>query len=147
MIKIRKAEEGDVSQLEDLFLITRLDTFTWLPADTFKKGDFKQSTQGEIIFVAEGKDGKTLGFISVWNQDFPPFIHHLFVLPPYQKQGVGKLLINSLFSWLPLPYRLKCFAQNLNALSFYFKNNWKEVGHGDSHEGSYLLLELNASQN
>ena len=53
MIKIRKAEIGDTPQLEILFLITRQHTFYWDNPDKFKLEDFKQSTAGETIFVAE----------------------------------------------------------------------------------------------
>lgn len=144
MIKIRKVEIGDIPALETLFLVTRQHTFHWESPDKFKLEDFKQLTAGEIIFVAEDEDSGIIGFISVWNQDTPAFIHHLFVSPSHQRKGVGELLLRSLFSWLPLPYRLKCTAKNLDAIAFYLKRNWVEVDRGISEDGEYLLLELPA---
>lgn len=140
MIKVRKAEIVDIPQLEKLFLITRRQTFSSEISDKFKLEDYKQATLGEVIFVAENQDGKILGFVSVWEQD--RFIHHLFVAPEYQRNGIGELLINSLFSWLPLPYRLKCVVNNKQALAFYKKTGWVEVERGVGEDGEYLLLEL-----
>ena len=142
MIKIRKVRENDTSQLEMLFLITRQQTFKWENPDKFRLEDYRQATVGETGFVAEDEKSTILGFISVWEQEHPPFIHHLFVSPNHQKKGIGELLIRSLFAWLPLPYRLKCLARNKEALDFYRKHGWIEIERGISDEGDYLLLEL-----
>jgi ribosomal protein S18 acetylase RimI-like enzyme len=142
MIKIRKAAIDDTPALEILFLITRQHTFHWESPDKFKLEDFKQSTAGETILVAEDKDASIVGFISVWEQDSIPFIHHLFVAPNHQRKGIGKLLMQSLLTRLTPPYRLKCVTKNKGALAFYQKQGWIEIGQGISEDGDYLLLEL-----
>jgi len=142
MIKIRKAEASDTAQLEALFLITRQRTFHWENPDKFKLEDFKQSTSGETIFVAEDEDTTIVGFVSVWEQDAIPFIHHLFVAQNHQRKGIGELLMQSLLAWLPPPYRLKCVSKNRSALAFYHKHGWIEIGRGIGEDGEYLLLEL-----
>lgn len=141
-IKIRKAEPGDVRTLAQLFLDCRRATFDWEDPSKFQLQDFEKQTVGEVVFVAVGEKGRILGFISVWAEETPPFIHHLFISPQHQNNGVGQLLIESLTSWLPLPYHLKCLVKNIKALSFYRKKGWKEVGRGLTEEGEYLLLEL-----
>jgi len=146
MIKIRKARVSDTSQLELLFLITRRHTFNWENPDKFKLEDYKQTTAGETVFVAEDENGMIVGFISVYEQENPPFIHHFFVARDHQRKGIGKLLIRSISSWLPPPYRLKCLAKNKEALVFYQKLGWIEVSRGTSEDGEYLLLELPAHQ-
>lgn len=142
MIKIRKANLGDTTQLETLFLEVRQATFTWENPNKFKLDDFQKSTDGETIFLAEENDKKIVGFISVWEHDSPAFLHHLFVSKTHQRQGIGRLLIQNISSSIPLPYRLKCIVKNENALDFYLKNNWSIVGKGISEDGDYLLLEL-----
>ena len=142
MIKIRKAETSDTPQLETLFLVTRQRTFHWENPDKFKLEDFKQSTSGETIFVAEDEGSTIVGFVSVWEQDAVPFVHHLFVAPNHQRKGIGELLMESLLTWLPLPYHLKCVSKNREALAFYRKHGWVEVGQGIGEDGEYLLLEL-----
>src|SRR5579863_1000576 len=124
MIKIRKASESDTRQLEELFLSTRRQTFHWESPDKFKLEDFKQSTAGETILLAEDANAVIVGFISVWDKDKVPFIHHLFVTPNHQRKGIGKLLLQSLMTQLPLPYRLKCVTKNKSALAFYQSQGW-----------------------
>jgi GNAT superfamily N-acetyltransferase len=141
MIKIRKASNSDTPQLEQLFLEVRQNTFTWENPNKFKLEDYQKATEGETVFLAED-DKKIIGFISVWEHDSPAFLHHLFVSKAHQRQGIGRLLIQSISSSIPLPYRLKCIVKNENALDFYLKNNWSIVGKGISEDGDYLLLEL-----
>lgn len=142
MVAIRPLQEVDIPQLEELFLITRRETFYWEKWEKFHLKDFKKETEGECVFVAEDAN-KIIGFISLWEKESPPFIHHLFIASEHQRRGVGKLLIESLLSWLPRPYRLKCLARNQGALAFYRKNQWIEIDRGLSEEGVYLLLEYN----
>jgi predicted acetyltransferase len=143
-MKIRKANDLDIPQLEELFLTTRRQTFHWENPDKFKLDDYKKTIEGETVFVAEDDHGKVLGFISVWEKDSFPFVHHLFVASAYQRKGIGEALIRNLFSYLSRPYRLKCVAKNLDAIAFYMKNNWIEIGRGAGEDGDYLLLELPA---
>lgn len=140
IIKIRKAKSKDMPILANIFLEARRDAFHWQNICKFTLNDFYDQTNGEIIFIAENDQKTILGFISIWRID--SFIHHLFVLPQYQKKGVGTLLMNSLSSWLPLPWRLKCMIQNTHALSFYKKKGWVELDKGVSDDGEYVLLEL-----
>ena len=142
MIKIRRAETRDTSQLETLFLLTRQQTFKWENPDKFKLEDYRKATVGETVFVAEDENDTIVGFISVWEKDIPPFIHHLFIAQDHQRKGIGEMLIRSLFAWLQPPYRLKCLAKNKEALTFYQKQGWVEVERGIAEEGEYLLLEL-----
>lgn len=145
-MKIRKAKETDIPQLEKLFLVTRQQTFHWERPDKFKLKDYKNATEGETVFVAEENSGEIIGFISVWEKDIRPFIHHLFVSPGHQKKGIGAFLIRNLFAWLPRPYRLKCVLKNQDALAFYLKNNWLEIDRSIGEDGEYALLELPAYQ-
>jgi len=141
MMKIRKAKESDIPQLEKIFLTARQQTFTWENLDKFKLTDYKNATDGEIVFVAE-EAGEIVGFISVWEHDAHPFIHHLYISADHQRKGIGTLLIKSLFTRLRRPYRLKCVLKNQSAIAFYLKNNWLEIDRGISEYGEYVLFEL-----
>lgn len=144
MIKIRRANEKDIPQLENLFLVSRKKAFPWEDSGKFKKEDYLQSTAGESVFVAEDNDGQILGFISIYEEDSPPFIHNLYVLPAHQRKGVGRMLIESLIPWLEGPYRLKCLIRNRNALLFYLTQGWKILEQGNSEKGDFFVLELPA---
>jgi GNAT superfamily N-acetyltransferase len=141
-MEIREANEADSRQLEELFLITRRQTFLWENPDKFKLEDYQRAVDGEMVFVAEDDHGNILGFISVWTQDQLPFIHHLFIASIHQRKGIGTQLVESLFTRLPRPYRLKCVIKNLGAIAFYLHNHWIVVGQGIGEDGEYLLLEL-----
>lgn len=141
MIKIRNANAADIPALETLFLLTRKKNFHWENPDKFQIEDFRQSTAGETILVAEDRE-VIVAFVSIWTEDPIPFIHNLFVAPSHQKKGIGQLLIQSLLTRWPPPYRLKCVAKNQNALAFYQKQGWVKIGEGVGEEGEYLLLEF-----
>jgi len=140
-IHIRRAETPDSSELAKIFLDSRRHAYHWRNPADLKLEEFEAQTAGEVIFLAEDERHEILGFISVWEPDH--FIHHLFVAPNHQRNGIGKHLLESLSSWLPLPYRLKCKEKNLPARAFYAKYGWIEVGHGSDEHGEYLLLEYN----
>lgn len=141
-IIIRKALLSDTEKLARVFLDSRRHTFYWQDPEQFQLEDFEKQTEGEVVVLAENEEGTVLGFISVWEHELPPFIHHLYIAQDHQRKGIGRLLIQDLISWLPLPYRLKCLTRNKNALAFYKKTGWIEVEVGFSEGEEYLLLEL-----
>lgn len=138
-IQIRRADPSDSIALEDLFLDARRKAFYWCAPDTFQRSDFATQTEGEIIHVAVDAGGNLLGFISVWLPE--NFVHHLYVMPDKKNRGIGTALLGSIASWLPLPHRLKCLAQNHPAIHFYRKHGWKELERGSDALGDYLLME------
>ena len=113
----------------------------WLPPRARLRVKFTEVSHGEMVYVIKDGVGELAGFVSVYEPE--SFVHHLFVAPQYQRRGLASLLLSSLHTWLPMPWRLKCIRGNTDALSFYGANGWKEVGAGESEEGPYLVLEYN----
>lgn len=140
MIQIRRATVSDHSDLSRIFLSARRQAFDWCDPLSFDPDDFDKQTAGEAVHLAHDPDSRILGFISIWEQD--GFIHHLYVDPECQGKGTGTLLLHSLHSWLPLPYRLKCLTANSAARDFYLKHGWKDIGTGSDPLGDYALMEL-----
>ncbi len=138
-ISIRQAQPNDMPSLASLFLESRRSAFTWEDQTKFKLEDFYIQTKGEVIMLAEDQHKTILGLISIWEKD--SFIHHLFISPHHQKQGIGTLLIQSLTAWLPLPWKLKCLIKNKKALHFYDKIGFIKIGDGTSDDGKYVLYE------
>lgn len=141
---IRRATPADRPALAEIFLKARRAAFDWQDPASFALDDFDAQTEGEIILLAENTDGLPLGFVSVWEPD--GFIHHLFVDPAHQGEGIGSLLLDDLHAWLLLPYRLKCLARNTRALAFYAKRGWRQVedegGRGnEGRDDAWILLE------
>ncbi|HRE83771.1 MAG TPA: GNAT family N-acetyltransferase [Opitutaceae bacterium] len=141
--RIRLATFADQAALSRLFVEVRRATFTWRDPHAFSEADFEEQTLGESVWLAEGASGEILGFISIWEPD--AFIHHLYVLPAYQRQGIGRALLNHTRRWLPLPHRLKCLELNSRALRFYRQEGWVEIGQGGSQDDAYRHLEYAVS--
>jgi GNAT superfamily N-acetyltransferase len=138
-LTIRPATLDDRDALRDLFLLTRRETFVWQRANSFQLNDFDTQTEGEDVLLAQSADTPITGFISVWMPD--RFIHHLFVAPSSQRQGVGLALFRALPQWRARRYRLKCLTRNAAALAFYRAQGFTPIDAGVSEDGAYLLLE------
>lgn len=135
-IIIREATAYDTKALEELFLLTRKETFTTRPLQTFKLSDYGTSVEGEEVWLAEDNQ-VIVGFISLWLQD--NFIHNLFVHPDWQKRGIGSALLKKAEERLSRPIELKIAMDNLNACRFYEKKGFECVAtHSDAPE-PYLL--------
>jgi ribosomal protein S18 acetylase RimI-like enzyme len=139
-LNIRRAEAKDSAALARIFVESRLQAFYWQNPARFRLEDFEKEAAGEVVFVAEDGSRNLLGFISVWEPE--RFVHHLYIAPDQQRRGIGKRPLESLSSWLPLPYRLKCKVRNEAACAFYRKNDWVETGRDTDEQGEYLVLEF-----
>lgn len=137
MITVRPATADDAPALQALYAqcVAQAD---WLPEPAKHDPVLADVSRGEAVRVAATPAGVVLGFVSVQLAD--PFVHHLYVHPDARGMSVGKALLASLRSWLPLPWHLKCVARNVEALRFYRHLGWEERASGESEHGAYLLL-------
>ncbi|RYD36628.1 MAG: N-acetyltransferase [Verrucomicrobiaceae bacterium] len=144
MILIRPATTADHPALAGIFISSRRHAFPWEDPRCLQTEDFEAQTEGEVIRLAEeASTGQPLGFISVWTPE--RFIHHLFVHPARLGQGIGRLLLDDLASWLPHPWRLKCKTANQAAHGFYLHLGWRELCRVDDPTGEYALMEFGAT--
>jgi len=138
-MRVRKATTHDLSQLRDVYLETRRAFFEWLDGRTLALTDFDNDSDGEDIWVCDMPDG-IVGFVSLWAAD--SFIHHLYVRPTHQRQGIGSGLLKVCLANTEGTATLKCVSQNTEALSFYLSQGWQYVSTGVSEDGEYQLLQL-----
>ncbi|WP_372724344.1 GNAT family N-acetyltransferase [Novipirellula sp.] len=138
-MQVRQAEIGDQIDLERIYSDS-ISLAAWLP-DSVRRSviSFAADSEGEIVHVASDAVNKVQGFISVWQPE--SFIHHLYVAPSFQQQGVGTMLLQSLDTWLPRPWRLKCTQANEAAFAFYKKRGWNVIEPGQSDHGPYWLMQ------
>jgi GNAT superfamily N-acetyltransferase len=141
LIAPKRADDTDAVQA--LFALC-VSTAQWLPDTSRAKTTFADVSVGESIWLARATAANDasqalLGFVSV--QTEAPYIHHLYVHPTARGQGVGKALLQSMQSWLPSPWHLKCVRANHAAMAFYQSQGWIEVGGGVSDDGAYALLQ------
>ncbi|WP_050465944.1 GNAT family N-acetyltransferase [Herbaspirillum autotrophicum] len=137
MLTVGAAVPSDARAIQDIFQ-ANMASAEWL-LEKARVTDFAKSSEGEHVYVASLPDGTVAGFVSVYVED--SFVHHLHVHSGLRNKGVGRLLLRSLQNWLPAPWRLKCVRKNRGALDFYLRNDWREVGCGESEDGAYAVLE------
>jgi len=144
MLTVRQLEQSDAPAVERLYerAVARA---VWLPAGVKGNPNFARSSQGEAVFVCHDPEGRLVGVLSVYVPD--SFIQHVYVDPEFERQGVGTVLLSSLETWLPLPWRLKCVIANASARAFYATHGWIEVGSGNSDQGPFVLLERRSGLN
>ena len=154
---VRPAGPADDAAIQALFAQT-LTQAIWLAPGADIDTDFKRNSGGETVWVCTGPDarepgqtpgqtpgqapgqapGQVLGFIAVYAPG--AFIHHLYVAPQAQGQGIGRALLDSLADWLPKPWRLKCVVANTAARAFYARTGWVETERAMGSQGEYVLL-------
>ncbi|MFZ6874333.1 GNAT family N-acetyltransferase [Undibacterium sp. Di27W] len=138
MIDIRKASDGDACALQAIYQQC-IVTAAWQTRAATAIPDFASVSIDETIWVAVDADQQVLALLAV--QDAGAYVHHLYVDPQAQGQGLGKALLLHLQSYLAFPWRLKCVAENHDALKFYQHLGWQEIEQGHSEDGVYWLLE------
>lgn len=101
---------------------------------------FLTETDGECVLVAHCQ-AHIAGFVSIWMPD--AFVHHLYVDPRYQRQGIGAaLLANAARIADGMELSLKCQTENENALHFYQTLGFVEAGEqGDGEFGRWVRLK------
>jgi GNAT superfamily N-acetyltransferase len=136
-IHVRLATEKDRPTLERIYLETRCFAFDWMDLSTFELEDFERDTRDEKIWVA-ALDSIAAGFVSVCTAE--NFVHHLYVLPERQGQGIGAALLSTCLQNIGRPAGLKCLAPNIQARDFYLGQGWYIVARDQGPQGPYLLM-------
>lgn len=138
-LSVRVAAATDLAVLQELFLASRRQTYTWMAGDTFHLSDLEQQTRGETMLVAEDARGAIAGFVSIWDADH--FIHHLYVDRGRHRMGVGRALLAALPGWPLQKYSLKCLCRNHRAAAFYRACGFAETGRGVGEDGDYIVFD------
>jgi GNAT superfamily N-acetyltransferase len=144
MVTIRPATAADFGVMQTIYARS-ISEATWLPESAKHSPVFADVSVGELVYVAVTASDVVIGLVSVQLAD--SFIHHLYVHPDARGGSVGRALLASLNTWLPQPWRLKCVHQNSEALKFYRRGGWDEVGSGESEHGSFVVLSFHQSPN
>ncbi|MFZ6777952.1 GNAT family N-acetyltransferase [Undibacterium sp. Ji83W] len=138
MTTIRRASDSDANTLQTIYQKCLVEA-TWQQRAAEAISSFADVTHGETVWVAVDVRDHVLAVLAV--QEGDAYIHHLYVDPQAQAQGLGRALLQHLQTYLAFPWRLKCVAQNHAALKFYRHLGWHESEQGHGEDGVYYLLE------
>ncbi|AMR27415.1 hypothetical protein A0257_10100 [Hymenobacter psoromatis] len=125
--------------LRQLYLEARQTAFTWQDPNRFGLPDFDRVIEGEKLLVATHQE-MPIGFIAWWPPD--NFVHSLFIAPSWQRQGVGRALLQAGLARMARPAALKCLQANQPALRFYLAQGWTITGADEDPDGVYYLLSF-----
>ena len=135
-VQVRPADDIEQSLLEEIFISSRADAGCYADRSV-EPEHFAGLIDGEEVHIAE-VGGQVVGFVSVWVSD--SFIHHLYVLPQFQGQGVGSSLLRACEEKYHLPLSLKCDVCNLRAHRFYKNKGWIPRERGVGEHGAWERL-------
>jgi GNAT superfamily N-acetyltransferase len=138
VISIREAVAADAAALEVFYREIRTEA-GWLAPGAALHASFASDAQGERVLVAVAAEGQVIGLISM--NEAESFVHHLYVHPHQRRRGVARALLGCPLHRTPRPWRLKCVRANRDALGFYMRLGWVEIGGGEGPDGAYVLLE------
>ncbi|MGD8560050.1 MAG: GNAT family N-acetyltransferase [Gammaproteobacteria bacterium] len=137
-LKINEARTDEVNGLLHIFNEARSSTTGFENRNTDLEY-FLKDIKGERIYVISVNNSRA-GFLSIWEQE--NFIHHLYILPEFQNEGLGKALIEECVRRHGLPLSLKCLKANERACAFYEKNGWRAETLAEGPEGPYVKYQL-----
>ena len=94
--------------------------------------NLSQQTKNPKFYFAVAKidKGKIIGLITVRKvNDNTIFMQRLYVHPKYQRQGVGKKLMDKSVKYFSAKkIKLEVEERNVKGISFYMKNGFKKIG-------------------
>ena len=131
--QIRDYAASDLEQVAEVYNLSRapLDCFS---TDEVTAAQFAPLIRGEDLQVAMSGEF-ILGFVAVWRPE--TFIHHLYILPAHQREGIARALIQSCVQRYGYPLSLKSLRANAQACAFYEKNDWMALETGTGPDGPY----------
>lgn len=110
-----------ITYLPDLH--TTSETLEWMRQSVFA---------GQEVLVAE-VSGSVVGYVSYTGCE----LSNMYVLPAYQRQGIGSELLAAVLQRTPPDVELWVFEANADAIRFYERNGFETVSRtsGDNEEG------------
>lgn len=141
MITIKRATIEDITTIRQLLRHTWLDTYkpflsekvinkittVWHSENAIKS----QLEDADNYFaLAKTQTDEAIGIITIRKIDPSSiFLHRLYIHPKYQRQGIGKQLLDASLEILHTIKKivLEVDAFNLRAISFYQKHEFREV--------------------
>ncbi len=114
---LRPASPHDVGAIAALFAVSRAEAMPWLPVVHTPAEDlhFFRRVLAEQRVVVALVEGRVAGFVATGGG----CLHHLYVDPRCQRQGLGDQLLRHAKAAMPKGFRFWVFQQNEHARGFY----------------------------
>jgi GNAT superfamily N-acetyltransferase len=134
-MQLRPGEPRDLEACVQVYRAAAIPAFSWLPPEAITADYFLESIREEELWVAE-RGGRVEGFVSIYLPG--GFIHSLYVHPAWQRQGIGRALLEQALRRCGGHGELKCQEANRAACRFYQALGWRPAGWGWSTAGAWI---------
>ena len=130
-IEIREAARGDAPAIAEIHLTARREAMPYLHrphTDDDERAYFARvvGDRPSAWWVSWVQD-QIVGFMLIDGKD----IDHLYVLPGWQRRGIGLCLLNKAKALSPQRLELWAFQRNTNARAFYEAQGFRAVAYTD----------------
>jgi GNAT superfamily N-acetyltransferase len=131
-VEISEARSNDASRLADIHLEARREAMPFLN-QPFTDDETREWFTGAVgdpsgnWWIARQGSGPIAGYMSIYGDE----IDHLYVMPGYQRRGIGRALLNKAKELSPHRLALFTFQKNANARAFYEANGFRAVAFTD----------------
>lgn len=141
MVTIRDAQIGDIPGIRSLLSVTWRDTYSSFLSESSiakvtaewhspKVLEAELNRSSTFLGVAESTSNDIVGMVTAHSHEELLLITRLYVLPGFQRQGIGGRLIEASYRALPQAQgvQLDVEEQNPKGRGFYRKLGFREVG-------------------
>jgi ribosomal protein S18 acetylase RimI-like enzyme len=141
MVTIRPAQIGDIPEIGSVLAVTWRDTYSSFLSESSiakvtaewhspKVLEAEINSSSTFFGVAESSSKDIIGLVTAHSQEELLLIARLYVLPEFQRQGIGKGLIEASCRAFPQAQRVELDVEELNpkGRAFYRKLGFREVG-------------------
>ncbi|HEY3081977.1 MAG TPA: GNAT family N-acetyltransferase [Chloroflexota bacterium] len=131
---IRPYRPDDLDRVVDLWYDTWHATFSDLrhhePKEVWRRRFETEIAVEERVYVAE-VDGRIAGFLAVKDEGGGAgYLHEIFVAPPFQRHGIGSVLMALAKRIAPAGLSLHTLQRNTQAAAFYARHGFAVVSTG-----------------
>jgi ribosomal protein S18 acetylase RimI-like enzyme len=141
VITIRRAAIGDIPGIRSVLAVTWRDTYLSLLSESSiakvtaewhspKVLEAEINRPSTFLGVAESSSHDIVGMVTTHSHEDVLLIARLYVLPEFQRQGIGSALMEESYRAFPQAQQVQLDVeeQNLKGRAFYRKLGFREVG-------------------
>jgi ribosomal protein S18 acetylase RimI-like enzyme len=138
-IEIRKAKDAEALEIKELLSIVWDNTYkeiipekiideiksTWHSIQNIRN----QIIDENIIFNLAAENNKIVGILTAFAKDNKYYLSRLYILPSFQRKGIGKKLLNNLMSTHNInEIELEVEEGNEKGIKFYLNEGFIKTG-------------------
>lgn len=138
-VKIRKAKDHEAPEIKALLIIVWDDTYkdiipekiideiksSWHSIQNIRN----QITDEKTIFNIAEENNKIVGILTAIEKDNKYYLNRLYVLPGFQRKGIGKMLLNNLIITNNVKeIALEVEEENEKGIGFYINEGFIKIG-------------------